>query len=210
MPSPMRSPRRPALFATFALLALAPVAVARAQATGTIEGVVTAVGGGRPLSDVQITIVGMSLGARTDEQGRYRIPGVPAGARQVRSQRIGLASVTQTVDIVASQTASVDFRLAEAALSLDAVVVTGTAAESRKKEVGNAMATIDMKPIEVQPVKNTQDILEGRGPGITVMQNSGQPGAGGTIRLRGTNSITQSNAPIVYVDGVRIYSSTLR
>ena len=38
------------------------------------------------------------------------------------------------------------------------------------------------------------------------MSNSGQPGAGGTIRLRGTNSITQSNAPIVYVDGVRIYS----
>src|SRR5207253_2376762 len=115
-------------------------------------------------------------------------------------------AANRSVAVVASQSATVNFTLAEAALSLDAVVVTGTAAESRKKEVGNAMATIDMKPIEVEPVKNTQDILAGRGPGITVMQNSGQPGAGGTIRLRGTNSITQSNAPIVYVDGVRIYS----
>ncbi|HEY7235688.1 MAG TPA: TonB-dependent receptor [Gemmatimonadaceae bacterium] len=206
MPSPMCTSRRTSLIATLALLALAPVHIARAQATGTIEGVVTAVAGSRPISDVQITVVGTTLGARTDEQGRYHIGSVPAGARQLRSQRIGLASVTRSIDVVAGQTASVDFRLAEAALSLDAVVVTGTAAESRKKEVGNAMATIDMKPIEVQPVKNTQDILAGRGPGITVMQNSGQPGAGGTIRLRGTNSITQSNAPIVYVDGVRIYS----
>src|SRR5439155_9691192 len=39
-----------------------------------------------------------------------------------------------------------------------------------------------------------------------VLGNSGQPGAGGTIRLRGTNSVTQSNSPIVYVDGIRIYS----
>src|SRR5690348_14598270 len=107
MPSPMRTHRRTSRIATFALLAFAPVAVARAQATGTIEGVVTAVAGARPLSDVQITVVGTTLGARTDEQGRYRIPGVPAGARQVRSQRIGLASVTRAVDVVASQTASV-------------------------------------------------------------------------------------------------------
>lgn len=206
MPSPMLTARRMSLIATFALVSLAPATMARAQATGTIEGVVTTTAGARPLSDVQITVVGTTLGARTDDRGRYRIVEVPAGTQAVRSQRIGLASVTHAVAVVASQTASVDFSLAEAALSLDAVVVTGTAAESRKKEVGNAMATIDMKPIEVEPLKNTQDILAGRGPGITVMQNSGQPGAGGTIRLRGTNSITQSNAPIVYVDGVRIYS----
>jgi TonB-dependent SusC/RagA subfamily outer membrane receptor len=68
------------------------------------------------------------------------------------------------------------------------------------------MATIDTKALEVQPIRNTQDILAGRAPGITVLQNSGQPGAGGTIKLRGTNSITQGTNPIIYVDGVRIYS----
>ena len=189
-----------------ASLALAPLAPALAQATGSIEGTVTAAAGGRPLSDVQVTVLGTTLGARTDEQGRYRIGAVPAGSHQVRAQRIGYAAVTRPLTIAAGQTETLNFGIAEAALSLDAVVVTGTAAESRKKEVGNAMATIDMKPLEVEPVKTTQDILAGRGPGITVMQNSGQPGAGGTVRLRGTNSITQSNAPVVYVDGVRIYS----
>lgn len=195
------------LVAALAFFAILPRATARAQqSTGTIEGTVTAVGTGHPLSDVQLTVVGTTLGARTDEQGRYRITGVSPGTQRVRGQRIGLTAVTRTVAVTADQTTHLDFSLADAALSLDAVVVTGTAAESRKKEVGNAMATIDMKALEVEPVKNTQEILEGRGPGITVMQNSGQPGAGGTIRLRGTNSITQSNAPIVYVDGVRIYS----
>lgn len=189
-----------------ASLTLAPLAPALAQTTGNIEGAVTAAVGGRPLSDVQVTVVGTTLGARTDDQGRYRIGAVPAGSHQVRAQRIGYAAMTRPVTITAGQTEAVNFSIAEAALSLDAVVVTGTAAESRKKEVGNAMATIDMKPLEVEPVKTTQDILAGRGPGITVMQNSGQPGAGGTVRLRGTNSITQSNAPVVYVDGVRIYS----
>src|SRR5262245_55988 len=177
-----------------------------AQANGAIEGTVAVAGTNAPLPDATISIVGTTRGARTDESGKFRIPGLAAGSYQLRAQRIGYTSLTKAVTVVAGQTATAEFVLREAALSLDALVVTGTAAESRKKEVGNATAAIDVKAIEVEPVRNTQDILAGRAPGVTVMGNSGQPGAGGTIRLRGTNSLTQSNAPIVYVDGVRIYS----
>ena len=179
--------------------------VLSAQNTGSIEGTIT-IAGDRPLSDATVIVVGTQRGARTDETGKFRIAGVPPGAYQVRAQRIGFASTTQTATVTANQTTTLNFSLKEAALSLDVLVVTGTAAESRKKEVGNAMATIDTKALEVQPIRNTQDILAGRAPGITVLQNSGQPGAGGTIKLRGTNSITQGTNPIIYVDGVRIYS----
>jgi TonB-dependent SusC/RagA subfamily outer membrane receptor len=177
-----------------------------AQATGVVEGTVAVAGTNAPLPDATVSLIGTSRGARTDETGKFRIPGLAAGSYQIRAQRIGYTSVTHAVTVAAGQTATTAFVLREAALSLDALVVTGTAAESRKKEVGNATAAIDVKAIEAEPVRNTQDILTGRAPGVTVMGNSGQPGAGGTIRLRGTNSITQSNAPIVYVDGVRIYS----
>jgi outer membrane receptor protein involved in Fe transport len=180
--------------------------LAGGQATGIVEGTVTLGGNNLPLSDAQISLVGTSRGARTDEAGRFRIPGVTAGSYQLRAQRIGYASQSKPVTVVAGQTVSVAFSLREAALSLEALVVTGTAAESRKKEIGNATAAIDVKSLAMEPVKNTQDILVGRAPGVTVLSNSGQPGAGGTIRLRGTNSVTQSNSPIVYVDGVRIYS----
>lgn len=177
-----------------------------AQATGAIEGTVHIAGSEQPLADAMVMIVGTSRGARTDVAGKFRVPGLAPGSYQVRAQRIGYTSAAQTVSVTAGGTATAAFVLREAALSLDALVVTGTAAESRKKEVGNATAAIDVKALEAEPVRNTQDIITGRTPGVTVLGNSGQPGAGGTIRLRGTNSITQSNAPIVYVDGVRIYS----
>jgi len=181
------------------------VSPAAAQATGAVEGTVR-VSGDQPLADATVMLVGTTRGARTDVAGKFRIPGLAPGSYQVRAQRIGYTSATQTVAVTADGIAAANFVLREAALSLDALVVTGTAAESRKKEVGNATAAIDVKAIETEPLRNTQDIITGRTPGVTVLGNSGQPGAGGTIRLRGTNSITQSNAPIVYVDGVRIYS----
>ena len=190
--------------AAIVLVLLAPRV--RAQATGVIEGTVTLAGTSQPVGDVQIQLVGTTRGARSDEAGKFRIPGLGPATYQVRAQRIGYASVTRSVVIAAGQTVTLAIPMREAVLSLEALVVTGTAAESRKKEVGNATAAIDVKAIENEPVKNTQDIISGRAPGVTVMGNSGQPGAGGTIRLRGTNSITQSNSPIVYVDGVRIYS----
>jgi TonB-linked SusC/RagA family outer membrane protein len=176
-----------------------------AQSTGAIEGRVSLSTPGS-LSDVQITVIGANRAGRTDDTAHYRVANVPAGTYQVRAQRIGYASSTKSVTVAAGQTATADFTLREAALSLEALVVTGTAVESRKKEVGNATAAIDMKALEIEPVRNTQDIISGRAPGVTVLGNSGQAGAGGTIRLRGTNSITQSNNPVVYVDGVRIYS----
>lgn len=190
--------------ATAAFFAVAPRAAA--QANGVIEGTVTLSGSSLPLAEVQITLVGANRGARSDEKGAYRISAVAPGTYVVRAQRIGYTSITRSVTVGTGQTVRADFALREAALSLEALVVTGTAAESRKKEVGNATAAIDMKAIETEPVRNTQDVITGRAPGITVLGNSGQPGAGGTIRLRGTNSVTQSNSPIVYVDGIRIYS----
>jgi TonB-dependent starch-binding outer membrane protein SusC len=192
------------------LAALAAAPSLAAQSTGAIEGTVTTGSTPRPLGEVQVSLTGTTLGARTDDAGRYRIPGVPAGTHRVRAQRIGYSSANNSVTVVAGQTVRSDFALREAALSLEAVVVTGTAAETRQREVGNATATIDAKALELTPVTNAQEMISGRAPGVTVLSNSGQPGAGGTIRLRGTNTITQSTNPIVYVDGIRIYSENTR
>jgi TonB-dependent SusC/RagA subfamily outer membrane receptor len=181
-----------------------------AQSTGSVEGTVTVGATSRPLAEVQVSVIGTTLGARTDEAGRYRIFGVPAGTHRVRAQRIGYNSANNSVSVVAGQPATSDFALREAALSLEAVVVTGTAAETRQREVGNATATIDARALELTPVTNAQEMISGRAPGVTVLSNSGQPGAGGTIRLRGTSSITQGTNPIVYVDGIRIYSENTR
>jgi TonB-dependent SusC/RagA subfamily outer membrane receptor len=184
---------------------LAPAAL-HAQGTGAIRGIVTAEGTGAPVGGAQVSVIGDPRVVRTDQTGLYHLGLVPAGARTVRVLSIGYAAKTLAVTVVARDSVTANFALVEALLSLDAIVVTGTAAESRKKEVGNAMATIVMAALPDLPVSNTQEVLAASAPGITVLSNEGQPGAGGTIRLRGTNSVTQGNNPIIYVDGIRIFS----
>jgi TonB-linked SusC/RagA family outer membrane protein len=187
---------------------VASVSVGRslhAQQLGSIRGRVTVEGVARPLAAAQVSVVGTPIGAQTNDNGEYRLNNVPPGPRQVRVQRIGFAAVTSSVTVTGGETATLDLTMREAPVSLEQVVVTATG-DVRRKEVANSMATISSETIQNAPVTNAQQVLAAQTPGVTVLGNSGQPGAGGVIRLRGNNSISQGNNPIIYVDGVRIYS----
>src|SRR5437868_1869509 len=106
---------RPARATTLALVALlAAATILPAQTPGSIEGTVSAAGD-RPISDATVVIIGTTRGARTDDAGKFRITGVSPGAYQVRAQRIGFASATQTASVVAGQATTVSFTLKEAA-----------------------------------------------------------------------------------------------
>lgn len=182
--------------------AAAPLA---AQATGAVQGRVTDAATSRPIPDAQVTLVGTGRRAVTDAEGRYTIPGVPAGAAGVQAGKIGYSPATTRVTVAAGATATADLALGASVLALDELVVTATG-ETRRREVATSLESIGGREIENAPVRNAQEIIAGRAAGVTVLGNSGQPGAGGTIRLRGNNSISQGNNPLIYVDGVRIYS----
>jgi outer membrane receptor for ferrienterochelin and colicin len=188
-----------------ALLALTPVAAAHAQGTGTIAGRITDAETGQPVAAAQVTIAGTQLGRATGEDGRYTLATVPAGAATVVIRRIGYQQVTRAVRVTAGGTVTLEVALAKSSVSLAGVVVTATG-EERKKEVGNAISTLGSAEFERAGAGNTQQILQGRTTGVTVLSNGGTPGAGGTIRLRGVNSITQGNRPLIYVDGIRIFN----
>lgn len=199
--------RAPVLFAALAAAAVAALAPPlAAQSTGTVRGRVTSAAQ-RPLAGAQVSVAGSSLRAVTGPSGEYTLANVPAGARTLRAELIGFAPAERSVSVGAGQTTSADFTLAETALALDELVVTATGT-IRKREVATSVATIGGGELERAPVRTTQDIITARAPGVTVLANSGQPGAGGMIRLRGNNSISQGNNPIIYVDGVRIYSGS--
>lgn len=176
-----------------------------AQATGSVRGRVIVEGANRPLPQAQVGVVGTTIGTQTNEDGEYRLSNVPAGPRTIRVVRLGFAPATAQVTVVAGETATLDFTIREAPVALEQVVVTATG-DVRRKEITNSMATISAEQIENAPVANAQQLLSAQTPGVTVLANSGQPGAGGQIRLRGNNSISQGNNPIIYVDGVRIFS----
>ena len=184
----------------------ATVQPAATQETGSVRGTVVDASTRKPLSGAQVFITETGQGSLTDASGRYLVVNVPAGENTVRVQLIGYARGQQAVTVTPGEAAVADFQLTQMALELDEVVITGTAGGARAREVGSAISTIRQSELEAAPVVNMEQILQGRAAGVTVLANSGQPGAGGTIRLRGNNSVTQGNQPLVYVDGIRVYS----
>lgn len=171
----------------------------------TITGTVTDQRSGQPLPSVQVNIVGTMIGALSDAQGRFRIVGAPAGPVRLRARLLGYAAVEHSVTLEEGNPATVDFALTSSPLSLDAVVVTGTAGGSQIREIGNAVGRVDAAKIsETSPAVNVQQLLGQRDPGVVVQPAAGMVGAGSAIRIRGTSSLSLTNQPIIYVDGVRI------
>ncbi|MFQ5538709.1 MAG: SusC/RagA family TonB-linked outer membrane protein, partial [Gemmatimonadota bacterium] len=188
---------------TLALAACLP-GLSSAQERGTITGTVTDVASGQPLSGAQIVIEGTNYGGLSNQSGRYLIPNVPAGEHRVRAILIGYGPEVQDVMVTAGETSVADFRLALSAISLDQLVVTATGVQ-RKRELGNAVGTIQADEIvDVAPINNISDLIKGRSAGVQVLGSSGTPGMGSRIRIRGSSSISLSNEPLIYVDGVRV------
>ena len=189
------------LSVTALLLSVAP---ATAQ-VGTVTGRVT--DELAPVEAAQVHIPAASIGVLSNTNGRYLLNNVPAGTHTLRVERIGFQPQERQIEVVAGETLEVNFQLQSTALDLDEIVVTATG-EQRARELGTSLSRVTTREIEDAPIRNTQDLLTGRVPGATVLQNTGQPGAGGTILLRGNNSISQGNDPVIYVDGVRVYGGS--
>jgi TonB-linked SusC/RagA family outer membrane protein len=178
---------------------------ARPTLAAVVTGTVTDQSSRQPIPGVQVSVVGTTLGAVTDAQGRYRLAAVPAGTVRLRARRIGYASEDRTVTLTDGQSATVDFSLGVAALALDAMVVTGTAGGTQMRAVGNAVEKLDVaKVAELSPAVNVQQMLGQRTAGVMVLPNSGMVGTGSAIRIRGAASLSLTNQPIMYVDGVRV------
>ena len=178
-----------------------------AQDRGIVTGQVVDANSRQPLSGAQIVVDGTTIGGLTNAQGRYRLQNIPVGPQQVRAILIGFEPVTLSVTITAGEATVADFELTQSAITLDAVVVTAVG-QQRKRELGNTVATVAAaEVVEVAPINSMSDLIQGRSAGVTVFNSAGSVGMGSRIRIRGSNSISLSNEPLVYVDGVRIDNS---
>ncbi|GMV04912.1 MAG: SusC/RagA family TonB-linked outer membrane protein [Gemmatimonadota bacterium] len=203
----MRYFRVPFLLAAMILALAVGVTSAAAQETGTITGLVVNAQTGQPMPDVQMVVVGTNLGSLTNENGRFLILRVPAGAREVRAVIIGYAQQVQAVNVTAGQTGSVEFRLEPTAIALEALVVTTpTGREQRARELGTNVAQLEVEKINLAPISTLGDVLGGRSAGVTMQAVSGTAGSSQRIRIRGANSLSLSNEPLVFMDGVQINS----
>ena len=205
----MQSPQfrrlaRLALAIASSLAALA-ASLAAQGAPGTVTGTVIERGTGLPLEGATVTIVGTRLGAIANASGAFTIRGVTPGTVTVRAQLIGFGPITATARVVAGASVAVPMQLTRTAFALTGVVVTATG-EEKRRAVGTAMASMDTMSIAHTAASNPQQLLAAASTGVSVLANSGQPGAGSTLRLRGVNSVSQGNNPLIYVDGVRVFN----
>ncbi len=182
------------------LVAVCAATAVQAQATRTVTGTVTTAGTTQPLEGITISAAGTTSIARTDVRGQYRIT-LPATDVVLIARGIGYKRVTRPLP---AGMATADFGLERDALQLEQVVVTGAATSQERKNVSTATQVVSSEEVARTPSLSLNNALQGRVVGASINMNSGAPGGGGQIQIRGVTSILGNGEPLFVVDGVII------
>lgn len=150
---------------------------------------------GESLPGVSVLLKGTSTGAVTDANGAYSIE-ANAGDILVFSF-VGFASQEVTVG---AQT-TVNVTLLSSSATLDEVIVVGYGSQA-KRDITSSVVSIGAQEIKDMPVVSMDQTLQGRVPGVVVINNTGEPGGGITMRIRGTSTIGSGSDPLFVVDGI--------
>lgn len=191
------------LFPAVAGALLFAAQVGAQDATGSVSGRVIDSTSQQPIPGVNVFVEGTPRRTLTRADGSYIISEVPAGAQRVRARQLGFASLTQDVTITAGGTATANFAMVPQAAALGEIVVTGYGTQ-RREAITGSIATIDATAANTGVIPNVNALIQGRVAGVQITQNSGEPGAGVQVRIRGGTSISASNEPLYVIDGVAI------
>jgi TonB-linked SusC/RagA family outer membrane protein len=188
------------LGAVSSVLAVSTVAAQPGAITGKVTNEVTS----EPLVAARVQVTGQGVFGITNQQGQYTIRGVAAGTVGLRIYMLGYGSQSKSVTVTPGQTATVDWSLKEVPFQLDEIVTTATG-EQAARELGNSVAKIQTAQlVETGPTTTMMQVLSGRVAGVSVLQSNGTSGTGARIRIRGVSSLSLSNDPLLYIDGVRV------
>ena len=164
----------------------------------TVTGKVTDSKDGTPVANASVTIKGTSRGTTTDAGGNFRIAVDNNNAVLVISS-VGFTEYELTVG------AQTDFAITLAAAqgTLNEVVVVGYGTQ-RKRDLSGAVATVSSKDFVKGALQTPEQLIAGKVAGVQITPNSGAPGSGSRIRIRGGASLNASNDPLIVIDGVPV------
>ena len=202
--------RRVALIAATLLCAPGWLGAQQVQRV-TVSGTVLQAENRQPLTGAQIVLRGTTQGALTGADGHFSLQAsVPAGNYTLSVSYLGRRTANVPLAIPSRGTVAVPaIELEPSAVELSEVVVTAPGAGAERRTLGNAVSSVSGAQVNRTPAAlSVGSALQGKITGATITQTTGDPGAGVTIRLRGTNSINGTAEPLIVVDGVLIDNST--
>jgi TonB-dependent starch-binding outer membrane protein SusC len=179
-----------------ALLLYATVAQAQFTASGRVTDAL-----GEPLIGASVAVRGTAIGTSTDLDGRFSVA-CPGTSATLEVSYTGFTGYSQTVDRSA---ANLTIQMVESTSLMDEVVVSGFATSVKRSNSANAVASISSAQLTGVTSQQTMDgALYGKFTGAEIRSNSGAPGGGMSVRLRGVTSVFLDQQPLYIVDGIYI------
>lgn len=142
-----------------------------------------------------VQVKGQTTGTVTDMDGKFTIMVSPGDVLVVSYLGLDTQNIT-----VKSNDDNITVKMPKSSVDLDEVVVVGYGV-TRKRDLAGAITSLKTSDIKAGIVTNTAQLLKGRAAGVMVRQNSGEPGGGISIRIRGASSISSNNEPLYVIDG---------
>lgn len=171
---------------------------------GTITGTISDSKTGRPVVSATIRVEGSPVSTTSDTRGQFVLRGLTGSTARLAVARVGFQARSIEVPVGGEP---VRINLEELAIKLDELVVTGNPGEATSRSLGNSIAKVSVAAnVEIAPPAKLQDMLSVNIPGVRAIRASGSIGSGGITRVRGVGSLSLSNEPLLYVDGVRVYN----
>ena len=191
------------MFAVAILVAATP---SSAWAQGReVTGKVTAFGSGAPLADATVGIAGAQVGARTNAEGVYKVR-IPSGEVTIVARAIGYKRSTVKISSSAS---TLDFTLEKDILQLEGVTVTGQATTIDKRNASTAIVSVGAEELTKAPAKSVEGNLAGKVTGAQIFENSGAPGGGMQVQIRGATSVLGQGDPLYVIDGIIVSNASI-
>jgi len=181
------------------------VLAAGASAQRQVTGRVTDKASGNPIGGSIVSVVGTLSSSTTPDDGRFTVT-VPAGAASLSVRRIGYKRLVVPVP---EGTSNVTVALEKDVLRLEEVVVTGTATTMERAHAATATQIISAEEMIRVPASDITNALQGKVVGARINMNSGAPGGGGQIQIRGVTSLNGNGEPLYVVDGVIISNASI-
>ncbi len=169
-----------------------------ATLTGTVTDELS-----EPLIGATVFLEGTSVGTVTDLDGNYRVENITPGTYQVAISFVGYKKAVNTMSFAAGETKTLSLQLEEDATILEEAVVIGYGTTQTKDLTGSVVA-VDTKDFQKGNFATPEQLVVGKVAGVQITSNSGQPGAGSRIRIRGGTSLNASNDPLIVIDGVPV------